>query len=226
VLAGDFALAEALCLVERSQLPHVMPDFLRTIRVLVRGESLETLHKFDFDINEATYYEIISEKSASLFSLSCKIGALSYKSEYADKLGHFGWNLGMAFQMIDDLDDMLAHPNQTLDCDLQNGYLSLPVIKALVNLEDGHRDRLVKIIKAGNLSLSNEFYIVSLCNEIGTIQQSNDTIHKHLNNAAEILGRFKKCEAKELLSFIIDDLRAYTNNQIDNFQKFTPSAGG
>ncbi len=220
VLAGDFALAEALHLVEQSGLMHTMPDFLRTIRVLIRGESLETLHKFDFDINEATYYEIISEKSASLFALSCKIGALSRRSELADTLGHFGWNLGMAFQMIDDLDDMLAHPNNMMDCDLVNGYLSLPIIKALSNLEDGHRDRLVKIIDGGDFSPANEVYIVSLCNEMGTIQQCSDEIHKHLDNAGKTLARFDHSEAKDMLSNIVKDLKAYTDNQVSNFLKF------
>ncbi|MFH1755255.1 MAG: polyprenyl synthetase family protein [Candidatus Latescibacterota bacterium] len=224
VLAGDFALAEALDLVSKSRLSHTMPEFLRTIRVLVRGESLETVHKFNFDINEATYYEIISEKSASLFSLSCKVGALGQRSEFADTLGHFGWNLGMAFQMIDDLDDMLAHPNQSFDCDLRNGYLSLPVIKALNNLEDGNRDRLVKIIRDADFSPANELYIVSLCSEMGTIQQSNAAVYKHLENAAGTLTRFRNSDAKELMACIISDLRAYTDNQARNFVNFMESA--
>ena len=221
VLAGDFALAEALDLVSKNRFSHTMPEFLRTIRVLVRGESLETVHKFNFDLNEATYYEIISEKSASLFALSCKVGALGLNSEFADTLGHFGWDLGMAFQMIDDMDDMLAHPNQSFDCDLRNGYLSLPVIKTLNKLEDGNRDRLVKIIKDADFSTDNEVFIVSLCNEMGAIEQCNEAIYKHLENAAGSLTRFQHSDAKELLSSIISDLKAYADNQINNFMKFS-----
>ncbi len=223
VLAGDFALAEALDLVSRNRFSHTMPEFLRTIRVLVRGESLETVHKFNFDMNEATYYEIISEKSASLFALSCKVGALGFHSEYADTLGHFGWDLGMAFQMIDDMDDMLAHPNQSFDCDLRNGYISLPIIKTLGYLEDGNRDRLVKIIKDADFSTDNEVYIVSLCNEMGAIRQCNDAVSKHLQNAENALTRFQSSEARELLSAIICDLKAYADNQAGNFLKFTGS---
>jgi geranylgeranyl pyrophosphate synthase len=223
VLAGDFALAEALDLVNRNRFSHTMPEFLRTIRVLVRGESLETVHKFNFDINEATYYEIISEKSASLFALSCKVGALGLHSEYADTLGHFGWDLGMAFQMIDDLDDMLAHPNQSFDCDLRNGYISLPIIKTLGNLEDGNRDRLVKIITESDFSTANEVFIVSLCNEMGAIEHCKHAIDKHLQNAENTLSRFRPGNAKELLAAIINDLKAYAVNQADNFLKFTGS---
>ncbi len=223
VLAGDYAFTEALHLVEQAQLSQTMPEFLRTIRVLVKGESRETMHSFNLDINEATYYEIISEKSASLFALSCKVGALSHSFRFADTLGHFGWNLGMAFQMIDDLDDMLAHPKHASDSDLQNGYLALPVIKLLSNLGDGYRDRLVKIITDKDFSHDNEIYIVSLCNEMGTIQHCNDEIHKHLEHAGHTLRRFRQSEAKDLLLHIISDLKNYTNNQIDNLVKFSTS---
>jgi len=143
VLTGDYALAEALELVHRSQHPEAMPEFIRTLRVLVRGESLETLHKFDYDVTEAQYYDIISEKSASLFALSCKAAVIGSAPEYADVLGHFGWNLGMAFQMIDDLDDMLDSPQKSFDCDLRNGYLALPIIHTLSRLKDKHRDELI-----------------------------------------------------------------------------------
>jgi len=221
VLAGDFALAEALDLVAKNRFSHTMPEFLRTIRVLVRGESLETVHKFNFDINEAIYYEIISEKSASLFALSCKVGALALHSEYADTLGHFGWDLGMAFQMIDDLDDMLAHPNQSFDCDLRNGYISLPVIKTLAGLEDGNRDRFMKIIQDADFSPANEKFIVSVCSEMGALRQCHDAIEKHLQNAGKTLARFGTGDAKGLLQAIIGDLQIYAGNQADNFLKFS-----
>ena len=87
VLSGDFALAEALDMVLHSGRPEAMPEFIRTLRVLVRGESLETTHKYDYNLTEAQYFDIISEKSASLFALSCKIGGMCRGVQYADTLG-------------------------------------------------------------------------------------------------------------------------------------------
>ncbi|UCG50844.1 MAG: polyprenyl synthetase family protein [Candidatus Latescibacterota bacterium] len=222
VLAGDFVLAEALLLVQRSELKHTLPEFLRTIRVLIQGESRETAHKFDFDINEAAYFEIISEKSASLFSLSCKVGGLSYHSEYSDLLGHFGWNLGMAFQMIDDLDDMLDLPRGMMDCDLKNGYLALPVIRTLNQLGDGNRQSFVDIIRTGDFTREKEKQIVLLCRDNGGFDRTTAEIHKHLDRARQTLDRFEADgEAKDLLNSVVVDLKSYADLQMDGFVEFS-----
>jgi len=221
VLAGDYVLAEALLLVERAGLERSMPEFLRTIRVLVRGESHETSHKFNFDMSEATYYEIISEKSASLFSLACKIGGLSTHVEYADFLGHFGWNLGMAFQMIDDLDDMLDLPNGNMDCDLKNGYLSLPVIHALGALHDGHRDKLIRLIREGDFTASEEREIASICNDQAGIEYAHGEIQKHLDGAETALTRFDGSAAAGMLRMVVEDLKGYARAQLEELRNFT-----
>jgi len=225
VLTGDFALAVALDLVQRSDHPETMPEFIRTLRVLIRGESLETSHKYDYDISEAQYYDIISEKSASLFALSCKIGGMSCGPQYADTLGHFGWSLGMAFQMIDDLDDILDNPNRSYDCDLRNGYLALPMIRVLSNLQDGKREELVRIIEEADFGPENERFIVSLCLRHGAFEQTRDEIHHHLDRAASVLERFEPSESKELLSQVVFDLKSYTDNQVTNFNQFVGTAG-
>jgi len=220
VLTGDFALAEALQLVQRSGHLEAMPEFIRALRVLVRGESVETVNQYNFDLSEAQYYDIISEKSASLFALSCKVGAMTAAPEYADRMGHFGWSLGMAFQMIDDLDDMLDSPNHSYDCDLRNGYLALPLIRVFGNLQDGHRDRLIDVIERADFSADTERYIVSLCMEYRTIEQTNEEIHGHLDRARSVLDRFSDGEARSLLTQVLDDLAAYSDNQVGNFATF------
>jgi geranylgeranyl pyrophosphate synthase len=224
VLAGDFVLVEALLLVQKSGLVHTMPDFLRTIRVLVQGESRESIHKFDFDVNEAVYYEIISEKSASLFALSCKVGGLGRHSGYSDVLGHFGWSLGMAFQMIDDLDDMLDLPRGMHDSDLKNGYLALPVIRTLGNLRDGFRDELIGIIRSGDFTPENQRRIVGLCRDHGGFEAAAAEIHKHLERAIESIDRFTDGgDARDLLDAIVLDLRAYSDVQIHELDAFASS---
>ncbi len=223
VLTGDFALTEALDLVRESGLDVAMPEFIRTLRVLVRGESLETTHKFDFDLTEARYYEIISEKSASLFALACKVGAASQGSTHADPLGHFGWSLGMAFQMIDDLDDMVATPNGSRDCDLVNGYFALPIIRLLASLSPTDREAFVRFVRDGDFSGDNERRVVEMCMEHGTIGQTRDEIKKHLDRAGETLGRFDDGEAKELLSLVVTDLGFYADRQVENYRSYLHS---
>jgi geranylgeranyl pyrophosphate synthase len=220
VLTGDFSLAVALDLVQRSNRPETMPEFIRTLQVLIRGESLETAHKYDYNLSEAQYYDIISEKSASLFALSCKIGGLSCGKQYADTMGHFGWSLGMAFQMIDDLDDILDSPNRSYDCDLRNGYLALPMIRVLGNLRDGKRDELIRIIEEADFSPENERFIVSLCLDHNAFEQTRGQINAHLDRSASILDRFEPGESKELLAQVVLDLKSYTDHQVANFSQF------
>ncbi len=220
VLTGDFALAEALDLVQRSGYPEALPEFIRTLRVLVRGESIETVNKFNYDLTEAQYLDIISEKSASLFALSCKAGALTRGGMHADTLGHFGWSLGMAFQMIDDLDDMLDSPNHSYDCDLRNGYFALPLIRVFGALQNGHRERLVEIIDSGDFREENERFIVSLCMEHGGIEETHRRIRRHLEQARHTLARFPEGDARGLLEQVVDDLLAYAANQVGNYHAF------
>jgi geranylgeranyl pyrophosphate synthase len=223
VLAGDYALSEALLLVHRSGRNEAMPEFLRTIRVLVSGESRETNHKFDFDINEAAYYEIISEKSASLFALSCKVGGMLTGSELADVLGHLGWNLGMAFQMIDDLDDMIDAPEGSTDCDLKNGYLALPIIHTLGDLRDGHREALLDIIRRGEFNDEDQRRIIMACTDRGGFRHAKSEIDKHLDRAVQALGHFDPSEARTMLEQIINDLGIYSAAQVEEFSKLYKS---
>jgi geranylgeranyl pyrophosphate synthase len=225
VLSGDFALAEALELVQRSGRVEAMPEFIRTLRVLVRGESLETTHKYNYDLSEAQYYDIISEKSASLFALSCKVGGMRRGIQYADTLGHFGWSLGMSFQMIDDLDDMLDKPNRSFDCDLRNGYIALPLIRVLGDLKDGHRDELLRIIDTADFNPENEKFIVSLCLEHGAIDDTHEEILRHLDRSASMLDRFENSDSKLLLGQVVDDLKTYADNQVANYTSFVESTG-
>jgi geranylgeranyl pyrophosphate synthase len=183
------------------------------------------VHKFDYDLTEAQYFDIISEKSASLFALSCKVGGMRSGAQYADTLGHFGWSLGMAFQMIDDLDDLLDNPNRSYDCDLRNGYLALPMIRVLNGLQDGHRDELVHIIESADFRPETERFIVSLCLEHGAIDGTHEEIHRHLDRAASQLERFEDSESRELLSGIVNDLKTYSDNQVSNFTSFVETAG-
>ncbi len=217
VLAGDYVLSEALLLAQRSGVSAAMPDFLQTIRVLVSGESRETNHQFDFDMDETTYFDIISEKSAALFALSCKVGGMTGRSGRAEALGEFGWNLGMAFQMIDDLDDMVGLTNGSMDCDLKNGYLALPVIHVLAGLRDAHRDQLVDLIRNGDFTPDDERWIVALCTDHGAILHTRNEIDARLDRARETLVDFDQNEGMKMLQSILTDLKAYSDGQVADF---------
>jgi geranylgeranyl pyrophosphate synthase len=126
----------------------------------------------------------------------------------------------MAFQMIDDLDDMLDSPQHSYDCDLRNGYLALPLIRVLDALKDGHREQLVRIIEKAEFTPATERYIVELCMEYGTLEQTHGAVDRHLERAGETLARFSPSPSRELLGGIVTELRAYAAEQTRNFAEF------
>jgi geranylgeranyl pyrophosphate synthase len=130
----------------------------------------------------------------------------------------------MAFQMIDDLDDMLDSPQKSFDCDLRNGYLALPMIRVLNALQDGHRERLVQIIETGDFRPEHERFIVDLCHEYDAITETRAAIERHLVRADDTLSRFAASPARDLLGGIVADLRAYAGHQVENFTEFSRRA--
>jgi heptaprenyl diphosphate synthase len=103
---------------------------------MCRGEALEAQRLFDVERDESAYEEAIAGKTACLLATSCRLGALEAALDppLVDVLTTFGRNLGMAFQIVDDIldvtgsDEVVGKPTGT---DLQQGAYTLPVIRAL-----------------------------------------------------------------------------------------------
>jgi heptaprenyl diphosphate synthase len=134
VLAGDFLLASAW--EAASTLGAEEARLLGgTLAAMCRGEALETERLFDVERNESDYEEAIAGKTACLLATSCRLGALEAELDrpLVDAITTFGHNLGMAFQIVDDIldltgsDEIAGKPTRR---DLRQGVYTLPVIRA------------------------------------------------------------------------------------------------
>ena len=96
----------------------------------------------------------------------------------------------------------------------------------MLDLKDSHRERLVAIIEAGDFKPEHERFIVGLCLEYGAIAQTHQAIDRHLDRAADTLSRFASSPAKDLLAGVVNDLRAYAGQQVENFAGFAREATG
>jgi octaprenyl-diphosphate synthase len=118
--------------------------------MMVEGELLQLERIGHIDVSEADYMELVHRKTAGLFSACARLGSLvaGADSGAEDKLGDYAWNLGMAFQLVDDMLDFTAR-EQTLGKpvggDLREGKITLPLIYALERATAGER-RPVEII--------------------------------------------------------------------------------
>ncbi len=133
VLMGDYLYATAFAILAQLDEPQVTTFMAEVCQQMSRGEFLEVERRFSVGITEAQYLEIVRDKTASLISACCYLGAslTGAKPQTVKRLSEFGWNFGMAFQIMDDCLDLIGEERQvgkTLRSDLDKGSLSLPVI--------------------------------------------------------------------------------------------------
>lgn len=145
VLLGDYLFTTAFELLNRSRKRTVIRSLSSAIRSMSSGELLHLANLRRVDLTEEQYCHYMGLKTASLMSASCEAGALAAggRVSLARRVGKFGWNLGMAFQIVDDLLDvtgMASTDGKPPGMDLRLGILTLPVIR-LVTVE-GWGDRI------------------------------------------------------------------------------------
>src|SRR5438128_3185455 len=150
VLAGDWLYMQAFQIAVRERNFRVLDILIGLTQMMVEGELLQLERIGRIDVSEADYLELVHRKTAGLFSACARLGALvaGADSNIEDKLGDYAWNLGMAFQLIDDVLDFTAR-EQTLGKpvggDLREGKITLPLIYALERATAEER-RLVEVI--------------------------------------------------------------------------------
>ena len=118
-----------------SSLVRFMAPFVRAMHRMVAGEVIQLTHRGSIETTTEDYFGIIEGKTASLFRWAAEAGALAAGAgdDIADRLGRFGWHVGISFQMMDDILDLTADPlvlGKGLLSDIGEGKMTLPVILA------------------------------------------------------------------------------------------------
>src|SRR3954470_4258630 len=150
VLAGDWLYMQAFQIALRERNFQVLDLLISLTQMMVEGELLQLERIGCIDVSEADCMELVHRKTAGLFSVCARLGVLSAGSDTAlqEKLGEYAWNLGMAFQLIDDLLDFTAREKtlgKPVGGDLREGKVTLPLVYALECATPAER-RLVEII--------------------------------------------------------------------------------
>jgi geranylgeranyl pyrophosphate synthase len=139
--AGTYLLARAAA-EAASAGQQVATDVARTVVQLCVGQATETCHLFDVDQHMDRYLSTIEAKTAALFACSCRVGGLTadLPAEHIRSLGEFGRNFGMAFQIVDDVLDLIGDPallGKPVGTDLRSGVLTMPVLLELADRRGG-----------------------------------------------------------------------------------------
>src|SRR6202165_2618344 len=155
VLAGDWLYMQAFQLALRERNFPVLDLLIGLTQMMVEGELLQLELIGKVNISEADYMELVDRKTASLFSACAKLGALSGGADEATeaRMGEFSWNLGIAFQLVDDVLDFTSHEKvlgKPVGSDLREGKVTLPLIYALEEASGEERSMVEAVLSDAN----------------------------------------------------------------------------
>jgi octaprenyl-diphosphate synthase len=209
VLVGDFLLARGLSIAAETRKTEVIETIAGITENMSQGEIHQLLGKENLGLTEEEYLEIIRRKTAVLLQGACRVGALiaDAPAERENALDSFGYNLGIAFQMADDLLDYTADSavlGKMVGADLREGKLTLPVIHALKNASDHDRSLMAKIILNREFSEDDFDLLVRMLKRYGGIDYTVERAAAHIQRAKEAIGVFEPGPARETLLDIAD----------------------
>ena len=152
VLLGDYLFTHSFDVAAKGGSCEALQMLAQASNRVCEGEMRQNAWQGDFNLSQQDYLRMITEKTAELCGVGCRIGAFlsGAPGEVVDQFEAYGRNLGVAFQIIDDVLDIVGHHDQmgkTLGTDLLNQKPTLPVIHCLENLPAGRTEELIQFLQ-------------------------------------------------------------------------------
>ncbi|MBI5183560.1 MAG: polyprenyl synthetase family protein [Nitrospinae bacterium] len=196
VLVGDFLLSRSLTMMAEVKDPRIIFYFSDASRRMVEGEVMEMINPFNLNITEEEYIGIIKRKTASLISASCRVGAILGKSlsTEEDRLSNFGTEVGIAFQLVDDVFDYASEETKIgkeIGKDIRKGKVTLPLIHLYNNASQKDRKLIEDIVKTGDIQREDFNKIVDLMKRYHSIDYTMDKARGYIREAKERMSNFK-----------------------------------
>ncbi len=209
VLTGDFLLARSLCLASRTGLPGIIRVIAGITEEMSQGEINQLEKKGKLDLSEAEYMAIIKGKTAVLIQGACRSGALiaNASADREQALADYGYHLGVAFQMADDLLDYTADAatlGKNPGADLREGKLTLPLILALERASGPDRSWMEGVISRPGFNHDDFSRLVDKLHLYNGIDDTQSRAEHHVAKAKKCLERFDDCGAKGTMIMLSD----------------------
>ena len=195
VLAGDWLYMQAFQIAVRERNFRVLDVLTALTQMMVEGELLQLERIGHINVSEADYMELVHRKTAGLFSACARLGAMvsGADSQSEDKLGEYAWNLGMAFQLVDDMLDFTAR-EQTLGKpvggDLREGKITLPLIYALEQATAEERGLIEIILKERTYERVPFQKVRAVIERYNGFERTQDRAQAFTDKARQLIGEF------------------------------------
>lgn len=209
VLVGDFLLARAMSISVGTGRLRVMQVLSALTENMSQGEVHQLMHKGNIRLTEEEYLEIIRRKTALLFEAACQVSAIIANAPEANEkaLAAYGYNLGIAFQMADDMFDYTLATSdlgKTVGTDLREGKMTLPFIHALQQSQTEDRDFMIQLIRADNFSMRDFNKLINLLDKYGGLQYTEKRAAAYIDKAKNALSVFEPSHTREILLNLAD----------------------
>ena len=190
VLVGDYLLSMALAFTGRCGDPRIT-NLVGTLgQTLADGEIFQMFHSQEKLVSEEAYLEIIRKKTASLFSTSAEVGALSVGApeEYAERARQIGEHIGICFQIRDDIFDYYSNDvGKPTGNDMREGKLTLPIIYAVKTQGDERIKSMIDRLKSGELADEEINELIEFAKEKGGIEYAEQKMQEYRQKAINLL---------------------------------------
>ena len=206
VLVGDFLLSRGMLLSIENEDFNLLKLVSEAIREMSEGELLQMEKAKRLDINEEVYYEIIRQKTASLITACCRVGAASSGADGKTirAMGAFGEKVGMAFQIKDDLFDYgVQEIGKPLGIDIREKKMTLPLIHALSQASWKEKRHIIHLIKKHSENTKKVNEVIDFVKSNKGLEYATSVMNRYHEEAIEILKSFPESDARNSLEQLV-----------------------
>lgn len=209
VLAGDWLYMQAFQIALRERNFHVLDMLINLTQMMVEGELLQLERVGKIGVSEADYMQLIDRKTACLFSVCAKLGShVAGASETLEnQLGDYAWNLGIAFQLIDDVLDFTSRENvlgKPVGGDLREGKVTLPLIYTLETASKDERAQVEQVLKDRNYDKVPFAQILKIMDRHKGIDRVKERATEYTEKARSIIVEFPESPYQRALLAVTD----------------------
>ncbi len=195
VLAGDWLYMQAFQVALRERNFQMLDVLISLTQMMVEGELLQLERIGKITVTETDYMELIDRKTASLFSACARLGALTVGAgeEVEQKLGDYAWNLGIAFQLVDDILDFTSREKilgKPVGNDLREGKVTLPLVYALEAADAEERKLVETVLADGNYDQVPFSKILQILTRHRGIERAQERAQEFTEKARAIIAEF------------------------------------
>jgi len=209
VLVGDFLFSRAFQLSVSDGSLKVLAILANTSAVLAEGEVMQFLTSNDTETSEATYLEVITSKTATLFAAACQLGGVVAErpSREEEALKNYGVNLGIAYQLVDDALDYSAREaelGKSIGDDFREGKITLPVVLSFRRGSEEERNFWRRTVEQTEQSDEDFARALILMKRHGAMRDTLERARHYGAMALDALAIFPDCAEKESLIEVVD----------------------